>query len=82
MPMKQPPSHPIRHHLPNKPHSSMQTTIMNSFINPIGHSSTYADSSNKFGDSSRRPSIIGTAPVHIEKVVPPSFEWMSAFPVG
>ncbi|XP_037040585.1 kinase D-interacting substrate of 220 kDa isoform X5 [Bradysia coprophila] len=81
MPMKAPPPHPIRYHLPNKPHSSMQNTILNSFTNPTGHSSTYGDGSNKFGESaSRRPSVIGNAPVHIEKTVPPSFDWMTAFP--
>lgn len=81
MPMKAPVPHTIRHHLPNKPHSSMQNNILNSFTNTTSHSTGYADASNKFGDLSRRPSVIGNAPTHIEKSIPASFDLMAAFPV-
>lgn len=80
MPMKPPPL-PIRNHLPNKPHSSIQTSILNTFSNTAGHSAGYADN-NKFGEISRRPSIIGNAPVHVDKSIPATFDLMSAFPVS
>lgn len=78
MPMKAPLPHPIRHHLPNKPHSSMQSNIFNSLTN----SGAQSDASNKFGDLSRRPSVIGNAPVHIDKSMPASFDLMASFPVS
>ncbi len=85
MPMKapQPQHHNIRHHLPNKPHSSMQNTILNSFTNTAAHSTAYGDSSSsKFGElSSRRPSVIGNAPAHIDKQIPVAFDLMASFPV-
>lgn len=81
MPMKAPQLHPLRHHLPNKPHSSMQSSILSSFPNSAGHSTTLADINNKFGDLSRRPSVIGNAPMHIEKSISASFDLMAAFPV-
>lgn len=81
LPMKPPLPHPIRHHLPNKPHSSMQSSILNSFTNTVGHSTAIADATNKFGDLSRRPSVIGIAPMHVEKPAPTSLDLMSSFPV-
>lgn len=80
MPMKPPLPHPIRHHLPTKPHSSMQNAILN-ISGAAAHSSAYGDNANKFGELSRRPSVIGNAPVHTEKLVPASFDLMAAFPV-
>lgn len=80
MPMKPPVPHPIRHHLPNKPHSSMQNSILNSFTNTVSHSTAIGDGSNKFGDLSRRPSVIGNAPIHVEKPAT-SLDLLSSFPV-